>query len=60
MAILGQIQQEYDIKNKLFARLAKTIRYDHKKKSKNFNEFIDELPPKLRIKLTLKMHKKNH
>ncbi len=60
MAILAQIQQEYNIKNKLFARLAKTIRYDHKKKSKNFNEFIDELPPKLRIKLTLKMHKKNH
>jgi hypothetical protein len=60
MAILGQIKHEYGIKNKLFDELTKTIRYDHKKKSKNFNEFIDELPPKLRMKLTVKMHKKNH
>ncbi len=58
MSTLSEIQAEYDIKNGLFERLAKTIRYDHTKRSKNFHTFIEELPPKLRMELAAVMHKK--
>jgi hypothetical protein len=56
MSTLSEIQAEYDIKGDLFARLAKTIRYDHSKRSKNFHSFIDELPPKLKLELSAVMH----
>jgi len=58
MAILSEIQSEYKISPILFERLIKTIKYDHSKRSKNFHEFIEELPPKLRLDLAAVMHKK--
>lgn len=40
----------------LFNKLTKTIRYDHSKKSKNYDLFMEELPSKLRLELALAIH----
>lgn len=58
MAILSDIQKEYEIKEELFNKLIATVKYDHSKKSKNFLTFIEELPPKLRLEVSAIMHKK--
>jgi CRP-like cAMP-binding protein len=58
MAILSDIQKEYEIHEDLFNKLIATVKYDHSKRSKNFHTFIEELPPKLRLEVSAIMHKK--
>jgi hypothetical protein len=58
MATLNEIQAEYKLENGLFLKLVKTIKYDHSKKSKDVIQFMDELPHKLKIELSMAIHKK--
>ena len=41
----------------LFEKLRRAIKYDHSKNSRDINEFMKELPYKLRIELAIEIHK---
>jgi Ion channel len=58
MATLNEIQNEYNIKSELFNKLVKTIKYDHTKKQKDVQQFMDELPHKLKQELAIAIHTK--
>ena len=42
----------------LFNKLVRTIQYDHQKKRKDFSQFMEELPYKLKDELKAIMHQK--
>ena len=52
IAVLNEIYDEYDIGVKLFGQLAKTIKYDSRKKQKDLVRFLDELPHELKLQLS--------
>jgi uridine kinase len=41
-------------------KLARTIKYDHSKSQKDIDEFMEELPKKLRYELEYVMHKQKY
>jgi hypothetical protein len=58
MNTLESIQNEYGIGKDLFNRIVKAVKYDYKQNSKDVQEFMEELPQKLRIELATSIHKK--
>lgn len=58
MATLRDINSEYTLNSELFKKLIRSINYDHNKKMRDFDFFMEELPYKLRIELALEIHKK--
>ena len=58
MSTLTDINKEYKINPELFRRLIQSITYDHSKKSRDFTQFMEELPYKLRMELAMEIHKK--
>ena len=58
MATLRDINSEYSLNSELFKKLIRSINYDHNKKMRDFDFFMEELPYKLRIELALEIHKK--
>ena len=36
----------------------KSLRYDYSKKSKDFIDFLDELPHKIKLELAMEIHKR--
>jgi hypothetical protein len=56
MQLISEIQFEYKLDDDLYNRLVTTVKYDHNRKKKNFKNFIDELPSKLRLELYAKIH----
>jgi len=56
VAVLNEIKYEYDVDPSLFNKLVRTIQYDHQKKRKDFSQFMEELPYKLRSELQAVMH----
>jgi hypothetical protein len=44
ISTLNAISEEYNIQPELYNKCVKTLRYDHSKKSKDFIDFLDELP----------------
>jgi cyclic nucleotide gated channel alpha 1 len=57
IATLNSIQAEYNIDSELYNKCIKTLRYDMRKKSKDFILFLDELPYKIKIELATEIHK---
>lgn len=58
MATLNDIHNEYKLKNDLFNKLVKNIKFDHSKKSKDVLQFMEELPHKLKTELAVAIHAK--
>ena len=58
MSTLQDIELEYKIEKTLYNNLAKSIRYDQLKKSKDLSQFMNELPYKLKIELAFFINKK--
>lgn len=56
IATLNQISNEYDIDVELYTKLVRTMKYDHHKKSKDTSQFMEELPPQLKLDLAMAMH----
>jgi hypothetical protein len=56
IATLIEINNEYKFDKGLYSRLMRTIRYDHRKQSKDIIQFMEELPPKLKNEVTLVIH----
>jgi hypothetical protein len=46
------------LNSELFKKLIRSINYDHNKKMRDFDFFMDDLPYKLKIELALEIHKK--
>jgi hypothetical protein len=57
IATLNAIQCEYNIDSVLYKKCVKSLRYDHSKKSKDFLNFLDELPQKIKLELAMEIHK---
>ena len=57
MSTLNDINKEYSISSDLFRKLIRSINYDHSKKSRDFTNFMDELPHKLKVELAMEIHK---
>ena len=55
IATLNQICDEYNVDMDTFNRLVKSIKYDHSKKQKDVISFMEELPRKLKLELSLIM-----
>lgn len=55
IATLNEICNEYMVDMKTFNKLVKTIKYDHSKKQKDVIGFMEELPHKLKLELSLIM-----
>ena len=45
---MNEIKKEYKIDNELFNKLARVLRYDHRKSAKDLQAFLEEIPNKLR------------
>lgn len=58
ISTLNDLRQEYNLDPYLFKKLARTVKYDAQKKSKHVNEFMAELPHKLRLELMVFIHQK--
>ena len=56
ISTLNELKEEYDMDLNLFNKLARTIKYDHKKKTRDLESFLDELPHKLRTELAMLIH----
>jgi hypothetical protein len=56
ISTLNSIQSEYDIDLTLYNKCVRTVHYDHSKKSKDFINFLSELPHKIKIELAMKIH----
>jgi len=56
ISTLNSIQSEYDIDLTLYNKCVRTVKYDHSKKSKDFINFLSELPHKIKIELAMKIH----
>jgi hypothetical protein len=56
ISVLNDIYIEYRLDINLFNKLARSIKYDHSKRKRDFTQFIEELPNQLRIELALVMH----
>jgi Ion transport protein len=58
MNILNDIQEEYQISIDFYNELSKNIQYNHRKKSKDLLNFMEELPHRLRLELAMVIHDK--
>lgn len=58
LSTLNAIQDEYLIDLELFNKCVRTIRYDHSKKQKDFINFLEELPHKVKVELAMQIHKR--
>jgi hypothetical protein len=58
ISTLNAIQIEYSIDPVLYNKCEKSLRYDHSKKSKDFINFLDELPQKIKLELAMEIHKR--
>jgi hypothetical protein len=58
MQTLESIQSEYNIEKELFNKLVNAVKYDHNSNAKDVFNFMEELPAKLRLELTMAIHKK--
>jgi len=56
ISTLNSIQTEYNIELELYNKCVRTVHYDHSRKQKDFIEFLDELPHKIKIELAMKIH----
>ena len=56
ISTLNSIQSEYNIELDLYNKCVRTVHYDHSRKQKDFIEFLDELPHKIKIELAMKIH----
>lgn len=56
ISTLNAIQSEYSIELELYNKCVKTVHYDHSKKQKNFIDFLDELPHKIKLEMAMKIH----
>jgi CRP-like cAMP-binding protein len=54
---LSDINNQYNLDSGLFKKLIRSINYDHLKKLRDFDFFMDELPYKLRIELAMAIHR---
>lgn len=57
MQTLSDINTQYSLDSILFKKLIRSINYDHLKKLKDFDFFMDELPYKLRMELAMAIHR---
>lgn len=57
MQTLSDINTQYNLDSILFKKLIRSINYDHLKKMKDFDFFMDELPYKLRMELAMAIHR---
>lgn len=58
ISTLNEIKSEYKIGQELYDELMKTIKYDHSKNQRgDISDFVAELPYKLRIDLSMEIHK---
>jgi Ion channel len=55
IATLNEICNEYLVDMPMFNKLVKSIKYDHSKKQKDIVNFMEELPHKLKLELSLIM-----
>jgi hypothetical protein len=55
--VLNDIKQEYNIGPKLYEELRLTLKFDHSKNKTNVENFLAELPYRLRLDLAVKIHK---
>jgi hypothetical protein len=53
---LNQIQKQYSLDVSLFNKLAQTIKYDFRKGNRDVSNFVEELPHKLKVELSLVIH----
>jgi hypothetical protein len=58
IATLNEIKKEYKIDNDLFNKLARVLRYDHRKSAKDLQSFLEEIPNKLRQEVLIAIHAK--
>ena len=55
---LYNLQRQYRISGGLFKKLVKTLHFNHNKMLKDFDQFMSELPYRLRIEVAMEIHKK--
>jgi hypothetical protein len=59
MKTLESIHQVYGIEEELVNKIVNAVRYDHhQQNAKDIQEFMEELPTKLKIELAMAIHKK--
>jgi len=58
ISAIEKIVAVFQIEKTLYNNLAKSIRYDQLKKSKDLSQFMNELPYKLKIELAFFINKK--
>jgi hypothetical protein len=56
LSILASIKKEYGLKQEIYDKVRKMIKYDMNKNQKDRMNFLSELPNKLRIELSHEMH----
>jgi voltage-gated potassium channel len=54
---LNSIQSTYKIDASLYKKCMQTVRYDHSRKSKDYIEFLSELPHMIKLELAMEIHK---
>lgn len=58
LAVLEEIHEEYGLETDFYNEISRSIQFNHRKKEKEFSLFMDDLPHKLRLGLSMILYEK--
>lgn len=60
VVVLNRIHRDYSLPENLYIRLIKSLQYVHQKSMEDVNTFVDELPHKLKIEVSLYIYEERY
>lgn len=60
VVVLNRIHRDYNLPEDLYIRLMKSLNYETSKDLKDTNKFVDELPHKLKIEVSLYIYEERY
>ena len=60
VVILNRIHRDFKLPENLYVRLIKSLQYVHQKSMEDINTFVDELPHKLKIEVSLYIYEERY
>ena len=60
LVILNRIHRDYNLPENLYIRLIKSMQYVHQKNLNDLNNFVEDLPHKLKIEVSLYIYEERY
>ena len=60
LQMLNNVYKKYNLPNDLYSRLKQSFRFNQSKEAEDLNQFLEELPYKLKIELSIYLYEKTY